>query len=74
MIADDSTFSIPENPILSNICTSFGKFCGEFHKINNNYERHLSLKIKFFKEGQMTEVFYVKHFLVGIWLFLRWKK
>jgi hypothetical protein len=39
LIADSGTFEYATNPILNNICSSFGKFRDTFVKKDNNYKK-----------------------------------
>jgi hypothetical protein len=52
LIANDSTFSQPNNPILYNLCSSFGKFSAEFCKKDWNYKKALVFNNKMFKRGR----------------------
>ncbi len=52
LIANENTFSAVSNPILFNICSSFGKFIGEFCKKDRNYKKALIFKNKMFKRGR----------------------
>jgi hypothetical protein len=52
LIANENTFSQASNPILFNICSSFGKFAAEFYKKDRNYKRALIFKNKMFKRGR----------------------
>ncbi len=52
LIANENTFSQISNPVLYNICTSFGKFAGEFYKKDRNYKKALVLRNKMFKQGR----------------------
>ncbi len=52
LIANESTFSQLQNPILYNICSSFGKFSAEFCKKDQNYKKALVFNNKMFKRGR----------------------
>ncbi len=52
LIADKGTFTFRENPILSNISTSFGKFKLDFTSKENNYKKALILNNPFFRRGR----------------------
>ncbi len=52
LIADKGTFTFRENPILSNITASFGKFKQEFTSKENNYKKALILNNPFFRRGR----------------------
>jgi hypothetical protein len=52
LIADRGTFTFRENPILSNITTSFGKFKQDFTSMENNYKKALILNNPFFRRGR----------------------
>jgi hypothetical protein len=52
LTADKGTFSYRENPILSNISSSFGKFKHDFTSRENNYKKALILNNPFFRRGR----------------------
>jgi hypothetical protein len=52
LIADSGTFDPIRNPILHNICSSFGKFRDAFVKKDDNYKKALLLKNPFFRRGR----------------------
>jgi hypothetical protein len=52
LIADVGTFVFRENPILSNICSSFKKFKGHFTNREINYNKALILNNPFFRRGR----------------------
>jgi hypothetical protein len=57
LIANEKTFSLAENPILFNICKSFGKFAEEFYGAEDNYKKPLFLGTHFSGGAGMTTVF-----------------
>jgi hypothetical protein len=52
LIANEGTFSRVSNPILHNLCSSFGKFTLEFYKKERNYKKALIFKNRMFKRGR----------------------
>jgi hypothetical protein len=52
ILAGRSTFTIQENPVLSTICTSFGKFKAAFYSIGNNFKKALIFKNPYFRRGR----------------------
>jgi hypothetical protein len=52
LIANANTFSLVNNPVLHNICSSFGKFALEFYKKDRNYKKALVFKNGMFKRGR----------------------
>ncbi len=52
LIANANTFSRVNNPVLHNICSSFGKFALEFYKKDRNYKKALVFKNSMFKRGR----------------------
>jgi len=50
LIADSGTFTFRENPTLSNICSSFGKFKRDF--TNKENKKALILNNPFFRRGR----------------------
>jgi hypothetical protein len=52
LIADSGTFEYATNPILNNICSSFGKFRDAFVKKDNNYKKAYIFKNPLFKRGR----------------------
>jgi hypothetical protein len=52
LIANVNTFSRITNPVLHNICSSFGKFTLEFYKKDRNYKKALVFKNGMFKRGR----------------------
>jgi hypothetical protein len=52
MIANSQTFQARENPILSNICTSFGKFSAEFTNKDDNFKKAYIFRNPFFRRGR----------------------
>jgi hypothetical protein len=52
LIADSSTFDPVRNPVLHNICSSFGKFRDAFVRKDANYKKALLLKKSIFQAWQ----------------------
>jgi len=52
LILDKFTFSVRENPILSNIGNSFGKFRAAFTEKDENYRKAVVFKNPFFRRGR----------------------
>jgi hypothetical protein len=55
LIANSQTFQVQENPILSNICTSFGKFSAEFTNKDDNFKKAFIFRNPFFRRGRNDE-------------------
>jgi hypothetical protein len=52
LIANEKTFSLAENPILFNICKSFGKFAEEFYGAEDNYKKAFIFRNPLFRRGR----------------------
>jgi hypothetical protein len=52
ILAGSGTFSNQENPVLSTICTSFGKFKSAFYSIGNNFKKAHIFKNPYFRRGR----------------------
>jgi hypothetical protein len=52
LIADATTFDQNENPILYNLCKSFGMFRTAFTQKDDNYKKALILRNPFFRRGR----------------------
>jgi hypothetical protein len=52
LIVNENTFSRDTNPILFNICNSFGQFAKQFYKKERNYRKALIFKNQMFKRGR----------------------
>jgi hypothetical protein len=52
LIANSGTFNRNENPVLFNICESYGSFTSEFYKKDRNYRKALIFKNRMFKRGR----------------------
>jgi hypothetical protein len=52
LIANEKTFLPAENPILFNICKSFGTFAQEFYRVEDNYKKAFIFKNPLFRRGR----------------------
>jgi hypothetical protein len=52
LTANAQTFTVQENPILFNVCTSFGKFSAEFTNKDDNYKKAYIFRNPFFTRGR----------------------
>ncbi len=52
LIVNESTFQRAANPILYNICSSYGQFAKNFYKKERNYRKALIFKNQMFKRGR----------------------
>jgi hypothetical protein len=52
LLADEKTFENDVNPILHNLCKSFGKFKNQFSKKDLNYKKALVFKNSMFRRGE----------------------
>jgi hypothetical protein len=62
LIAGEGTFTMHENPILHNICKSFGIFKKEFSNKEDNFKKALIFRNPYFRRGRNDDRMLCKRF------------